>query len=307
MMTASRVRRIGTSSRDRFDHFVARREPVVVEKSLRDSPIACWSLAELGRSAGRHAVSSYTRLDDDPFDASRRAVTMVAADTYAREATRSPGAVVGSSVRLVLDEAFPGLSAELAPRGFVDSSRLLFAELFSGIDYSTAGHCHPKAHAFLCHVEGSKDVVLYPPDDVRLLYAHPVYTEEFSTSRVDFFSPRSTLFPLFVEGRRLVARLEPGDALFIPVGYWHAVRAVGTSTSMSFFWQARAREQTSFRAAARNHLGWAISRAVEASAASIVAWPSFARAVMRRYHPTSVDGVALGRPSDATADGRRLR
>ena len=205
--------------------------------------------------------------------------------------SRSPD-YSGASARCVLDDFFPGLPVEIGPAPFVGGPRHIFAELFSGLDYSTAGHCHPKAHALLCHIEGEKDVVLYPPNDTALLYPHPVYAEEFATSRVDFFSPDRARFPRLAKAHRLVAHLEPGDALFIPVGTWHAVNAPGVTTSVSYFSRARAIEQRSVRSCVRNHVGWAIGRTVEQMAPSLARLPRTARAFVSHHHPTALGALA---------------
>jgi hypothetical protein len=287
-MTAHPVRHADLQRSHSFDELVSRGEPVVLANLLVGSPLGTWDLAHFASRAGARNVSMVRRLRGDASDASRRSVTMLPAQAYADGVASHPADYTGTSVRCVLDEVFPEFAAELAPRPFVDPRQYLRAELFSGLDYSIHGHCHPKVHALLCHLEGKKDVVLYPPGDTPLLYPHPVYAEEYATSRADFFSLDPTLFPRLAKGHRLVLRLAAGDALFIPVGYWHAVSAPGISSSVSFFWRARARDQGSLRATVRNQVGWTISQAVERMAPSISRLPGFVRTVVRRHHPTAV-------------------
>lgn len=63
-----------------------------------------------------------------------------------------------------------------------------------------------------------------------------------NTSQVDVFrSPEkdsSDQYPLFhqeVVPQAMYAVLEPGDLLFIPVGWWHAMRSEETSFSVSMW------------------------------------------------------------------------
>jgi len=43
-------------------------------------------------------------------------------------------------------------------------------------------------------------------------------------------------FPLFREAKYVEAVLEDGEMLYIPVGWWHYVRSLSTSWSVSFWW-----------------------------------------------------------------------
>jgi hypothetical protein len=59
-----------------------------------------------------------------------------------------------------------------------------------------------------------------------------------NTSRVDVFAPDGTQFPLFTEHvapHSLGALLEPGDLLYFPPGWWHAMRSEETSFSVSMW------------------------------------------------------------------------
>jgi hypothetical protein len=302
-LNVAQVQRATVLTRDEFEQdVVSRCQPMVLENLLAGS-LRDWTLDHFAARAPRVPIAMDRRVRIHPSDASQRSVTVVRAQAYARGVTSQPTEYAGASVRSALDDVSPGLAAQLAPRPFLGRTRLVAAELYSGLDYSTAGHCHPKYHVLLCHTQGTKNVVLYPPSDARFVYPHPVYTEEFATSRVDYFDFDSTAFPLLASGHRLVARLVPGDALFLPVGYWHAVNAPGLTTSVSFCWLARTREQRSLRASVRNHVGWAISRGVEGLAPSIGRWPGFARAIVSRYHPTAAAAVRGDRARTLDDDG----
>lgn len=125
---------------------------------------------------------------------------------------------------------------------------------------------------FLTHltaqVVGKKTVWLAPPKFKKEMYPYPEKTKGrassssassssslssapppayslSNTSRVDVFAnPASSTgnspneFPLFherVQSQSLCAVLEPGDLLFFPPGWWHAMRAEETSFSVSMW------------------------------------------------------------------------
>lgn len=49
-------------------------------------------------------------------------------------------------------------------------------------------------------------------------------------------NPDLEKFPKFAEAPFLSCILSPGELLFIPIKYWHYVRALDLSFSVSFWW-----------------------------------------------------------------------
>jgi hypothetical protein len=100
-------------------------------------------------------------------------------------------------------------------------------------------------HNILCQVVGKKYVRLYPPHQSIRLY--PRGTEDgvdmSNTSRVPIELVEMQLeddldgeFGLFGEASYVEAVLNEGDSLYIPVGWWHYVRSLTVSFSVSFWW-----------------------------------------------------------------------
>ena len=135
----------------------------------------------------------------------------------------------------------PELAAECPPPR-IYHGRLQY-QIFMGRDTVTRTHYHAFHHALICQVHGDKRVRLCSPDDSRFLYAHAVYRRQFEVSRVDPASPDVEMFPKFSSAKPLEALLRPGDALFIPLRWWHAAFGVGSTMSASLFWKAHWREQ----------------------------------------------------------------
>ncbi|KZT11596.1 Clavaminate synthase-like protein [Laetiporus sulphureus 93-53] len=112
---------------------------------------------------------------------------------------------------------------------------------------------------FYAQVVGRKTVWLSPPDVTPSMYPYPPPSESTSdqphnpaannaspsmsnTSRVDVFQRRDDAgggaLPLFwkdVVPRAMSVTLEPGDLLFFPPGWWHAMRGEETSFSVSMW------------------------------------------------------------------------
>ncbi|KAI0927989.1 hypothetical protein AcW1_005376 [Taiwanofungus camphoratus] len=112
---------------------------------------------------------------------------------------------------------------------------------------------------FYAQVVGRKTVWLAPPHVTPSMYPYPAVSHldagqprnpaanntnpsMSNTSRVDVFSPpgdcNRTEWPQFWENvvpRAMAVILEPGDLLFFPPGWWHAMRSEETSFSVSMW------------------------------------------------------------------------
>jgi hypothetical protein len=93
-------------------------------------------------------------------------------------------------------------------------------------------------HNFLCQVVGRKYVRLYANDQKLSLYPFKgdVMTENASMVDLDNLDPAS--FPLFPSTPFLEHVLEPGDMLYIPPLWWHYVKSLSSSASVSFWWES---------------------------------------------------------------------
>ena len=83
-------------------------------------------------------------------------------------------------------------------------------------------------HAFICQLYGRKAVVAFPPDQTRYLYPKLDTPNQSQIPVGQDFDPDD--FPKLREATGASATLGPGDMLFIPSGWWHAVE----NTSISY-------------------------------------------------------------------------
>lgn len=97
-------------------------------------------------------------------------------------------------------------------------------------------------HNILCQVVGKKYVRLYSPEESVRLYPRGVDAasgvDMGNTSEVDVEGPhgKGERFPLFADARFLECVLEEGECLYVPVGWWHYIRSLSVSFSVSFWW-----------------------------------------------------------------------
>ncbi|MGA8938582.1 MAG: cupin-like domain-containing protein [Acidobacteriaceae bacterium] len=87
---------------------------------------------------------------------------------------------------------------------------------------------HDELNILLCQIYGRKRITLISPDQTPWLY-----NEVGVFSEVDLENPDLERHPLFRYVEPVEVILNPGEILFIPVGWWHHVRSLDVSISVS--------------------------------------------------------------------------
>lgn len=90
-------------------------------------------------------------------------------------------------------------------------------------------------------IAGRRRFTLFPPDQIANLYMGPLELTPAGTpiSLVDPAAPDLQRFPRFVEAMAVAetALLEPGDAIYIPFHWWHAVDSLDpVNVFMNYWW-----------------------------------------------------------------------
>lgn len=154
----------------------------------------------------------------------------------ARNTAQQPTEVVLYAAQTDLLELIPQLAAGVqAPPLPSMHNRLYKRNTWLGpAGTTTPLHCDPYYNLF-CQVMGSKYIRLYDRKHTQQLYP---FGNHFlrNTSQVEVENVDNQRFPDFAQTPYLECQLEAGDMLFIPRKYWHYVRALSPSWSVSYWW-----------------------------------------------------------------------
>lgn len=235
-------RRAGLSPSEFFEQYYSANRPVILQDLARSwKALSRWTFDYLKKTVGDVSVEIFSGRDADRHpglsrDRHRRRilfaeyVDMVASgretNDYYLEANNFALRNEGMK-RLIGDiELFPGFIDPSQTDGHVD------------FWFGPAGTVTPLHHdlfnVFLTQVQGRKRIRLIPSFQV-----HRVYSEHGVWSQVDLENPDYERFPLFEKADIFDVVLEPGESLFIPIAWWHHVRALDVSISIGldhFVW-----------------------------------------------------------------------
>lgn len=133
-------------------------------------------------------------------------------------------------------QKFPALQPQVARPAWLDGTKLMHeinlwlgsAGCFSPLHYDNADN-------FLVQVAGRKHLTLFDKRDTPRLYPN-VGQELPHCSMVNLRMPDYTRFPLIHGAQAYSAMLEPGDLIYIPRRWWHAVHSLDTSISINYWW-----------------------------------------------------------------------
>jgi hypothetical protein len=125
------------------------------------------------------------------------------------------------------DNTMPLLDGDIAPRAWI-SNRAMIAPHFDN------------NHNIACVVGGRRRFTVFPPEQVSNLYIGPLLKTPGGTpiSTVDLRDPDYTKFPRFREALDSAqeAVLEPGDAIYIPILWWHGVESLEPLNILINYW-----------------------------------------------------------------------
>lgn len=125
------------------------------------------------------------------------------------------------------DNAMPLLDSSIEPRIWINNKTMIAAHF--DVNHNIAGV-----------VSGRRHFTVFPPGQVGNLYIGPLLNTPGGPpiSTVNLRDPDLDRFPRFADALETAqeATLEPGDAVFIPILWWHGVDSLGPLNILVNYW-----------------------------------------------------------------------
>jgi len=236
------------------NEIVAQKQPAVLKSLVKD-----WPAVEEGLKSTAHICSYIKRFDiekpanatvgapsikgrffyrDDlrGFNFERKLVTVsTALDNLASLIDKPETPAIAMQAIPVLD-VLPGFEKENVLT-LVDAAAA--PRMWLGNQSTIATHYDIYSN-IACVVAGRRRFTLFPPEQVANLYIGPLLATPGGSpiSMVDLRQPDMSRYPRFKRALEACqkADLEPGDAIYIPILWWHAVESLGSLNVLLNYW-----------------------------------------------------------------------
>lgn len=260
-MSLSQLENLNNFTVQEFDSAVSRHQPFVVHGAISHWPaLQLWNPEYFERSYGDLIVVAGRYDPDEDSSYLDQTLADVNRTFPLREflnGLESADNKLALREDTSLFEHVPELLDDLSNFSpFTIASSVEYKALWIGPpEYVTGLHTDP-GPTLLFQIHGRKHVLLFAPNQTPFLYeeefavrhrkfdSSPLRTRldpvEFSIlkdqvrwSKVQPFDPDIRMFPLFTLVIGFEASIGPGDTLYIPDQWWHAVRSLETAISVS--------------------------------------------------------------------------
>jgi Cupin-like domain len=236
MASAGIERRSNLACEDFFRNYYAVNRPVVITDLVRQWPAyEKWTVDHLAEHYGHLEVEVQANRKSDPVYEvflKGHSVKLSFADflRQSSDASSANETYLTANDRVLENPAFAGLLDDFFPFENMFSAGHRARKQFLWI--GAAGVVSPlhrdRLNVFMTQLKGRKKILMFDSSQTHLMYNFESFFSEVDAEQPDF-----DRYPDFRQARPLELVLEPGEALFIPVGWWHHIRALEFSINIS--------------------------------------------------------------------------
>ncbi|XP_018091841.1 lysine-specific demethylase 8 isoform X2 [Xenopus laevis] len=219
------------------EHYLVPQKPVVLEGVIDHWPcLKKWSVEYIKRVAGCRTVPVELGSRYTDTEWSQRLMTI---NEFINKYILDKQHGIGYLAQHQLFEQIPELKEDISIPDYCCLGEASEEDITINAWFGPAGtvsplHQDPQQN-FLAQIVGRKYIRVYSVAETESLYPFEGSILH-NTSQVDVESPDSNKFPKFPQAVYQEFILSPGQVLFIPVKWWHYIRALDLSFSVSFWW-----------------------------------------------------------------------
>ncbi len=212
--------------------------PVLVDGLMQDWPaFKLWSPRYFAEHFGGTEVEITSGRRDDPryednAASHRTTITMGEYVRMIKEGGETNDYYLTARNQLLERPGWSALKSQFSnPPGFLDPAITIegYVKLWLGPKGTVTPLHHDATNVFFGQVYGRKLIKLISP-----FYLDRVYNDRTCFSAIDLENIDFDRFPLMKDVPIIDAIVEPGQFLLIPLGWWHWVKSLDTSISLSF-------------------------------------------------------------------------
>lgn len=220
------------SKEDFLKHYYKPQKPVLIKNLTREwKAFEKWNLDYIQERAGDQIVPLYNNQVTKGKQYSAEPATKMRLYDYIEILKKGPTDlriffynILDNMPELAKDFTYPDLGMKFFKRLPVMFFGSMGSKVLPHYDMDLSDLMH-------FHFHGHKNVLLFPPEQTKYIYRIPHSVHNLET--IDLDNPDFEKYPglKYLDG--LEANMEHGDALYMPSGYWHYIKYLDGSFSLT--------------------------------------------------------------------------
>jgi hypothetical protein len=237
-LAVEELERVAAPDREAFERCYLRRRRPVVLTGLTEGwlPAEQWTLERMARAYGTARVVAAVLANGTLLDHPRTGVVFRRVLLREFIASMAGEGTAGHYVMAPTWNFPPALARDYRVPSYCAGATHLRAKVWLGKAGTVTPVHRDVPHNLHVHLTGRKRWLLFPPGNASRMYSRGLFSGMPNFAQVDPERPDYERHPRFRGMVALGGVVAPGEALFIPHGWWHHTRTLDDAVSMNFWW-----------------------------------------------------------------------
>lgn len=232
-MELTAIERVSNISKEEFlSNYVKKRKPVVItDLSKNWNATKSWDLDYMSKTVGNVEVPLYDNTPTKGSESTQKPAVVMKMRDYMKILKKGP-----SDLRIFFFNILQKCPALMNDFEYPDIGLKFFKKLptlfFGGAGSKVFMHYDMDlSHNMHFNFHGKKNIILFAPDQTKYLYKQPFSITSLEAIEMD--KPDFEKYPALQYASGSHTILEHGETLFIPSEYWHFIRYLTPSLSIT--------------------------------------------------------------------------